>query len=346
MSDSRNIEILTKCLEIDEKAHEIYKKFSALARSRELADFWARMSNEEQTHCKYWKKLIALAKKDLLPGPADHGHDLGEEMEEMGDRINQLVLKSEKEMDDTAMMLIASRLEFYLMHPAILHFINFLESFPEQDSPITNYRNHIDNFLKVLGKFGRDNPELELLAEVLYRLWKDNAKMELMSNTDDLTGILNRRGLFEAFHPLIYLARRKMQGIGVMVIDVDDFKMINDQYGHKAGDDALVWLAGLLKTNLRNSDLLGRYGGDEFFVFLSDVDLNYLFSVALKLRKLVEMESKSRKPFTISIGVTGGILGADIDGGLQAMIRKADENLYKAKKAGKNCVIIDAEILE
>jgi len=222
--------------------------------------------------------------------------------------------------------------------------LNFLEKGTGEQSPATNDKNHMEKFILVLDKFGKNKPEIELLAETVKRLWWDSSKMVEMSNTDFLTGLLNRRGLFDTFQPFLYLARRKMLSIGVMIIDVDDFKKINDQYGHKAGDQALIWLANLLKDNLRLSDVIGRYGGDEFFIYLSDVDLNYLLDVAVKLRKLVETQSQTEVPFTISIGVTGGMVGPDIEGDLQAMIKRADDNLLRAKKAGKNSVRIDASV--
>ena len=344
MPDTITTEILTKCLEIDQKAHSIYQQFSALAKNQELSDFWARLGDEEKTHCSYWKKLITLAKNGLLPGLIDQGNKLKEEMEEMIKKVERTILKSKGKMDENTMLLLTYWLEFYFMHPSIMNFLNFLEKGTGEQSPATNYKNHMENFIRVLDKFGKNKPEIELLAETVKRLWWDSSKMVEMSNTDFLTGLLNRRGLFDAFQPFLYLARRKMLSIGVMIIDVDDFKNINDQYGHKAGDQALIWLANLLKDNLRLSDVIGRYGGDEFFIYLSDVDLNYLLDVAVKLRKLVETQSQTEVPFTISIGVTGGMVGPDIEGDLQAMIKRADDNLLRAKKAGKNSVRIDASV--
>jgi len=342
MSGAIATEILTKCLEIDQKAHSIYQQFSTLTKNQELADFWAQLANDEQTHCSYWKRLINLSKNGLLPGLIDQGNKLKEDMEKMEKKVERTITKSKGKMDENTMLLLTYWLEFYLMHPSIMNFMNFLEKAPGEQSPVTNYKNHVENFIWVLDKFGKDKPELELLAETINRLWRDTSKMVELSNTDFLTGLLNRRGLFDRFQPFIYLARRKMLSIGVMIIDVDDFKNINDQYGHKAGDQVLIWLANLLKNNLRISDVIGRYGGDEFFIYLSDVDLNYLLDVAVKLRKLVEIQSQAEIPFTISIGVTGGMVGADIEGDLQAMIKRADDNLLRAKRAGKNSVRIDA----
>jgi len=341
MPDTIVIEILNICLEADRKANKLYKRFALLTKTEELRDFWQNLANEEIEHCGYWQKLIDLAKDDLLPKLFDQPFKVKEELMEVDGKVADVIMQSEKDLDEPEMFLLAYRLEFYLLHPAILNFLNFLETMPNVESPLTNYKDHLMGFVMALNRFGKKKPELELLGETIQRLWKDNTTLVVMSSTDSLTGIYNRRGMYDALLPLIYLAQRKKLGIGILVVDIDDFKKINDTQGHQVGDDALAWLATALKANIRISDVIGRYGGDEFLIYLSDVNLDYLFTIAVKLRKIVEAESKEVLPFTISIGVSGGLLGTDIENDLQAMIKRADGNLYKAKQAGKNTVAID-----
>lgn len=126
-----------------------------------------------------------------------------------------------------------------------------------------------------------------------------------------------------------------------MIVDIDNFKEVNDKHGHQQGDNILTWVANLLKSNIRISDVIGRYGGEEFIIYLSDVNLEFISKIAEKLRKLVESGSKDKIPITVSIGATGGHIGKDIDQDLDEMIRRADENLYKAKAAGKNKAVVN-----
>jgi len=131
-----------------------------------------------------------------------------------------------------------------------------------------------------------------------------------------------------------------------MIVDIDGFKKVNDKHGHQKGDSVLVSVAGLLKSNLRISDVIGRYGGEEFLIYLSDVETGFINAIAEKLRRLVESETRGRIPVTVSParrgGGSGGKIGKEIEEDLRELIRKADQNLYQAKAAGKNTVVVTA----
>ena len=134
-------------------------------------------------------------------------------------------------------------------------------------------------------------------------------RLAMQTHVDYLTGILNRRGLFDTILPLSYLAKRNNYSIGIMMVDIDHFKIVNDTYGHQAGDRTLRSVAQIMKATVRSSDIVGRYGGEEFLVFLSPVDSDFLFTIAEKIRTEIESESKKDIPVTTSIGVSYGIIG-------------------------------------
>jgi diguanylate cyclase (GGDEF)-like protein len=340
---NENLEILNLCLAADSKALLIYSKFAGLSKKKDLKAFWKKMSASEVTHCGYWRKLIKLAKENALPQLFEQPFSTKEELTAIQQKVEEMLVQSQSIKDPNYMFLLAYRLEFYLLHPAFMNFLHFLETLPDQESPVDEYHGHISEFIDALNKYGMDKPELKLLSETIARLWKDNSTLATMSSTDALTGIYNRRGLFDALLPLIYLAQRKKLNIGVMIVDLDNFKKVNDKHGHLVGDKVLVWAADLLKSHVRVSDVIGRYGGEEFLLYFSDVNLGFLQNIAEKLRKLVEAESKKKVPVTVSIGGSGGLLGENIEEDLQGMIKKADENLYKAKSAGKNKVVVDGK---
>jgi len=124
-------------------------------------------------------------------------------------KVDGLLQQSAKVRGTTAMFLVAFRLEFHILHPALISLLNFLETLPNQESALAEYRSHLGLFINALNGHGLTKPEFKLLGETIDRLWKDNSNLAVMSNADSLTGIYNRRGMFDALLPLIYLAQRK-----------------------------------------------------------------------------------------------------------------------------------------
>ena len=121
---------------------------------------------------------------------------------------------------------------------------------------------------------------------------------------------------------------------------IDDFKKINDAHGHQAGDSVLKTIAQAITATSRASDIIGRYGGEEFCVFMPDTDAEAIEQIAERMRKTVSDAKPNNIHATISIGVVFGKIGSSVPEDLHLMLQQADENLYKAKKKGKNRVVI------
>ena len=171
--------------------------------------------------------------------------------------------------------------------------------------------------------------------------------LEQENIADPLTGVFNRRYLDRRLHEEVTRAARHGLPLSVLLLDIDHFKRINDQYGHQAGDQALVHFSALIKKQLREQDVLARYGGEEFMVIASHTARPGAVNLADKLRDCVQanpfdwVDSASGR---IQIQMTCSIGVASLDVGLaeaQTLIRRSDENLYRAKGAGRNCVIAD-----
>ncbi|MDR0564496.1 MAG: GGDEF domain-containing protein [Azoarcus sp.] len=157
---------------------------------------------------------------------------------------------------------------------------------------------------------------------------------------DALTGLNNRRFLEEYIDTLTASTRRKQTHIAIMMLDLDHFKIINDTYGHDAGDTVLKALAGVIKSSVRASDIVVRYGGEEFMAILQDTTSTYAVGVAEKIRIAVEMMQIPHNGIilqrTISIGV------ADFPGDSHTFwqtVKYADVALYNAKESGRNRVV-------
>ena len=169
-----------------------------------------------------------------------------------------------------------------------------------------------------------------------------HAEMQKLAITDALTGLYNRRGFFELGRHEIERTRRFGHPLSIIFIDVDNFKHINDTFGHHIGDRVLKAVADCLNTNTRDVDILGRYGGDEFAILLPETDLPVAVNVAERLRLQVSGASVTvdGSPVDVSVSIGVSKVMEDING-LEALLKRADAAMYAAKQAGGNCVITD-----
>ena len=159
------------------------------------------------------------------------------------------------------------------------------------------------------------------------------AEAERLARQDPLTGLLNRRALEAELGIEVHRARRLGYTLGVLMLDVDDFKSINDRFGHAVGDAALQRLAALLTERLRQSDRVARVGGEEFVVVLPGADPQATLAVARKLRQATAELPAPR--ITLSLG--GASLPAS-QANASLLLERADLALYAAKRAGRNQV--------
>jgi diguanylate cyclase (GGDEF)-like protein len=161
--------------------------------------------------------------------------------------------------------------------------------------------------------------------------------LEKWATTDPLTGLMNRRHFFELADRELEQTRRSSRPLSFIMLDIDNFKQVNDQHGHLVGDAAIIRLADLLKEQLRKVDFCGRYGGEEFVLCLPDTPLLGALDVAERIRKQVTtivvdtVESK-----TVHITISLGIAENSDDPSVESILKRADKALYDAKAAGRN----------
>lgn len=160
-------------------------------------------------------------------------------------------------------------------------------------------------------------------------------RLNLSSHTDFLTGLWNRRYLFLRLEEEMACAARKKKPLCVAMIDADDFKTMNDTYGHSVGDVILSYLAAIFKRNTRANDIVTRWGGDEFAIVFPETSLTDACEVMERIRGKVEAEIGASYGLTIS----AGIIPLQHDQDVKRLLMKADQALYKAKER-KNSVII------
>jgi diguanylate cyclase (GGDEF)-like protein/PAS domain S-box-containing protein len=164
-----------------------------------------------------------------------------------------------------------------------------------------------------------------------------NDQLRKLAVTDELTGLRNRRSFEERLVMEFSMARRRKRELSVLLIDVDNFKQINDRWGHAAGDEVLRRLGMVLRTTVRLPDLPARYGGEEFVVLLPESGEESAMGLARRVMQRVATEDWENEPLTISVGMAA--MNESLENGFQ-LVELADEALYAAKRAGKNRVMV------
>jgi two-component system cell cycle response regulator len=196
------------------------------------------------------------------------------------------------------------------------------------------------------GEVGEYDPEavqaLERLAGDLALVVRRGRAMDELREqafVDSLTGCYNRRGFDEHLRVELVRARRYERPLGLMLLDVDGFKAINDEFGHQGGDHVLRRLSGLLTESFRTTDVVSRYGGDEFAVIFPETSPEGTVKLARRIREQVESlfpDGVISRRVTVSVGASAFPLDA-ADG--EDLVARADRALYEAKSGGRNRVV-------
>jgi diguanylate cyclase len=155
-----------------------------------------------------------------------------------------------------------------------------------------------------------------------------------------LTQVGNRKGFLEDLKGTLEAGQHQQLPLVLMMIDADNFKLLNDEYGHLAGDKVLYFLAQSIKSIIRSGDNVYRYGGEEFAVVLNRCDQEQSFAIADKIRSKIEHSHLIYSGRTIHVTVSVGVTTHQHGDTFEELFSRADEALYSAKKARKNCTIV------
>lgn len=166
---------------------------------------------------------------------------------------------------------------------------------------------------------------------------------EKMAGIDVLTNLNNRRSFYKYVQPIWSISLRSKSNTSIIMLDIDDFKLINDSYGHALGDQVLVKLAETIQKEARSGDILARWGGEEFLIFLPETRLQDAVTIAERVRnKVSSLQVTSAKGEKLAISASFGVASNRNDHVvLDELIASADQQLYRAKKQGRNCVCSD-----
>jgi len=238
-----------------------------------------------------------------------------------------------------------------------LHVLNRLKSFAESsETPVIVYSScdQDDEVIKALDLGANDFvskssnfPVLAARIRTALRLKsldselkQANAKLRRIATIDQLSNLYNRSHFFNLTNAEFSKSQRYHRPMSIIMLDVDKFKIINDTYGHAAGDKVLVKLAGTCRAAVRNSDIVGRLGGEEFAICCPDSDLLGAHAIAERIRNDCESASieynGKQIQFTVSLGITSQ---SPNDRSFENTLNRADKLLYEAKNKGRNCSV-------
>ena len=184
------------------------------------------------------------------------------------------------------------------------------------------------------------------ISRLLLKINEAQRKLVELATIDDLTQLCNRRYFFERFNQEMERAKRYQRPLSCLILDIDHFKHVNDTYGHLSGDQVLIDIAQILRNNCRQSDLAGRYGGEELIILLPETDSPGAMMIAERIREMIEQHQTVDDRgeiirVTVSMGVvslTGPELGK-MDKN-ERIVQYADDALLRAKKDGRNRIEI------
>ncbi len=225
----------------------------------------------------------------------------------------------------------------YLINIPVSNITNTIFESMQQDITILPY----DIEKKYICIYIYDNT---LMCEINQKLEKANEELIDMSHRDPLTQIFNRRYFSEQSKKIKSFSQRNNNiPFSIITLDIDKFKKINDTYGHLVGDEVIIKVAHIIEAEVRTSDIVARFGGEEFVMLLQDCDLDGAYKVAEKVRQDIEKTSISvhldtEVKFTVSIGVAQF---SEVDNNnIELTLSRADEALYKAKNIGRNKTVV------
>lgn len=334
-------DIIKVTLDIEQFANSFYLQLGEATSDKSMHDFWLLMASEEKTHVHFWEKALALANEEKIPQIFENPESVLNELETLLTTLSDLFdAIPECASDSKKALNLALRIEFYNIHCGLAPLFAVIQSVSgTKATPYSHYDKHLAHVTdKYKELYGDKNKEIPLLGEVIQRLWLDNLKLSIHSNTDELTGLLNRRGFSNTVLPLANLAKRKMLPIAFIIADIDHFKNVNDQFGHDIGDIVLKGLADTIKTTLREADIVGRYGGEEFIIFCPDIEANTISAILKKLHNAIHESSYAGHSITVSMGAIETILSPDknVQTSISEMYKQADQLLYEAKNTGRD----------
>jgi diguanylate cyclase (GGDEF)-like protein len=329
-------DILEQCVKMDRFAHETYRTLADSTSDPQLADTLDRLAREEGDHVEWWRELVRSWDEGLLPDIFAEPTEVMDDLRSRFRNVKAVVPADPKGLSPRETVAVAAQLEFYMLYPVFGELIDLIE--PAQAGRRHRaYEQHLEHLIEAIERLAGDDPLVGFMARVLQRVAEDNRALAKYATRDALTGLRNRRSLDGLLRQWLAWSHRYGRPVGVLLADLDRFKQLNDACGHTAGDRALAAVARRLSQTVRGSDMVARYGGDEFAILAPEADEEEAVALAMRLSESLDELDLDSDPCEVELGLSVGV--AVISPGEteitpQEALSAADRSLYAAKEAG------------
>lgn len=342
-------EILELCVKMDTYAEQLYGDLAAACPDPKLASTFLQLQKDESEHTGWWEGLLDAWEQGLLPDLVNDTGELMDRLCELRDELATIRAEHLEQLSEDGMLALAARLEFYMIDPVFGELIDLTEP-ARAERRHASYQSHLQRLVDAIGEHYTSDSLAGLLATTLSRTWRDNLRLSVYATHDMLTGLYNRRALQTHLPQWAAWSARYGHPLAVMLIDVDHFKAVNDTYGHAEGDKALQAVAIALRKATRASDLVIRYGGDEFAVIAPETDSAEYTELCGRISETVralDVRTDDGRPIPLTVSI-GGVVAKDPAGSprrrIESLLAAADRSLYAAKTAGRNTAAAAADI--
>lgn len=329
-------QILELCIELDRMACEAYATLARTCEDPELSSAFEGMACEESGHVDWWGELLVAWEAGLVPDIADEHHLIGR-LRQIHDELAAALPADCRGLSTDDALDLAARFEFYMLDPLFGELIDLMQP-GSKDQVFEAYSRHVMQLIDLIERRYTRPGSARFLAGVLRGAYLDQQRLAALAVRDQLTGLYNRRGLLGHLKQWLAWSWRYGRPVGIVLLDVDHFKRVNDSYGHPAGDEALVRVARALESTLRASDMVGRFGGDEFLILAPETDGAELEALMARAIGAVHASPLEIGDTLVSLSVSAG--GAWTAGGVrvlpETLVAQADSSLHEAKESGRN----------
>lgn len=331
-------EILEQCVKLDGFARQTYERLASAAVDPGLRATLETLAREEGDHCDWWLDLIGSYDEGLLPDIVSEPSEVMGELTERWADMARLVPEDLSALSSRELLAIAARLEFFMILPVFGELIDLVEP-GQAGKRHAAYGRHLEHLTDAIAELSADDPLVAFMADVLKRVATDNRALTRHATRDALTGLRNRRSLDGQLRQWLAWSQRYARPLGVLLVDLDEFKAINDGLGHQAGDRVLALVADALEGSVRGSDMVARYGGDEFAIIAPEADEGEAGALAERivtaLRELRIPMDGGEVAVSLSVGIAVVPAGsAEVTP--ETVLSTADRSLYEAKNAGRD----------